>query len=277
MTAPIPYHRLARTDRHRWWRPLAGSLVILFGLPLTLTGLFGAAHAVAGPIELRFDDSITGFAVTMVTLAMLTPLSMLAAWWVQRRPPGTLSSVAGRLRKNRLLGYLLLAASVVGLATGVQLWLSGESPELASTEIGFLVVLVLLVPLQAAGEEYLFRGWMLQAFGSWFRSPWPGIVVSSLLFGLAHGLGSPLAMADVTLFGVVTAVLTIRTGGLEAAIALHVANNLAGFALASEGEPDTTTYLISMVMVLVYAVAVLATPKNRDRISEVVDNLVDAF
>jgi uncharacterized protein len=276
MTAPIPYHRLAHNDRHRWWHPLAGSLVILFGLPLALAGLFGTVSAVGVPIDLQSEDSTTGLAVTMVTLAMLTPMAMLAASWVQRRPPGTLSSVAGRLRKNRLLGHLLLAASVVGLATVVQSWLSGESHQMASTDAGFLVVLV-LVPLQAAGEEYLFRGWMLQAFGSWFRSPWPGAVVTSLLFGLAHGLGSPLAMADAILFGLVTAVLTIRTGGLEAAIALHVVNNLAGFALASEGEPDATAHLISMVMVVVYAVAVLATPKNRDRISDVIDTLVDAF
>ena len=48
------------------------------------------------------------------------------------------------------------------------------------------------------------------------------------MFGLAHGLAIQGFLA-ITVFGVVAAWLTIRTGGLEAAIALHVVNNVSMF------------------------------------------------
>ncbi|SDT42231.1 CPBP family intramembrane glutamic endopeptidase [Actinoplanes derwentensis] len=283
MTTTTPFHRLARTDRHRWWRPLLGSLLIIIGLPVALAGLFGAAaavvHAVDGPADFLTAGPLAELVVTTVVLGMLTPLCLLAAAWVQRRPAGTLSSVAGRLRWGRLGRFLLLAAPVVALMTGVTMLLPGENTTFVAFDgsqlaLGLAVVL-LLVPLQAAGEEYLFRGWILQSFGAWFASPWPGIVVSSLLFGLAHGIGSAWLLADVIVFGLLTAVLTVRTGGLEAAIALHVANNVAGFGLAlatgtldDTGTPSATVALVSMASMTLYTLTVLfvTTPKTRTRL-----------
>ena len=44
---------------------------------------------------------------------------------------------------------------------------------------GFLVVIVLTSPLQAAAEEIFFRGYLMQALGSLVAHPWFGVVVSS--------------------------------------------------------------------------------------------------
>ena len=57
----------------------------------------------------------------------------------------------------------------------------------------FLLVIVLLTPLQAAGEEYAFRGYLTQAFGGLFRQAGSAaaVVVPALLFALAHGAQSP--------------------------------------------------------------------------------------
>jgi membrane protease YdiL (CAAX protease family) len=91
-----------------------------------------------------------------------------------------------------------------------------------------------LVVLEAAAQEYVFRGWLLQAFGAYLRSPWPGIVASSVLFSLIHSAAyqSLWAMAFYSLFGVVLAYLTVRTGGLEAVLALHAIYNGALILLA---------------------------------------------
>jgi membrane protease YdiL (CAAX protease family) len=60
------------------------------------------------------------------------------------------------------------------------------------------------------------------------------LVVSTAITGvgfmLLHGAGDPWLNAFYLYFGVLACVLTWRTGGLEAAIALHVVNNLAGLA-----------------------------------------------
>ena len=95
-------------------------------------------------------------------------------------------------------------------------------------------MIVLLTPFQAAGEEYLFRGYLTQAFGGLFHR----VVVSPsscppFLFGLAHGLGQSIPVFfDRFAFGLVAGVLVVLTGGLEAGIAMHVLNNWLAFGLA---------------------------------------------
>ncbi|MFD0516900.1 CPBP family intramembrane glutamic endopeptidase [Paractinoplanes durhamensis] len=46
-------------------------------------------------------------------------------------------------------------------------------------------------------------------------------------------MGHPVGFADLVMFGLVAGWLTVRTGGLEAAIALHVANNLISSVVAA--------------------------------------------
>jgi len=82
--------------------------------------------------------------------------------------------------------------------------------------------------LQAAAEEYFTRGWLLQAVGAYGRRPWLPIAVQAVVFAALHGWGTPWGFADLVVFGSVAGWLTVRTGGLEASIALHVVNNLLG-------------------------------------------------
>ena len=98
-------------------------------------------------------------------------------------------------------------------------------------------MILLLTPLQAAGEEYLFRGYLTQAFGSVRvgrrAAQTLAVLGPALIFALFHGLSQePPVFFDRFAFGVVAGILVIRTGGLEAAIAMHVLNNFLAFGLA---------------------------------------------
>ena len=55
--------------------------------------------------------------------------------------------------------------------------------------------------------------------------------LTALLFALAHGLQNFPLFFDRFMFGLIAAWLVIRTGGLEAGIALHVLNNFLAFGL----------------------------------------------
>ncbi len=92
--------------------------------------------------------------------------------------------------------------------------------------------MLLLTPLQAAGEEYAFRGYLTQAFGGLFGRTWAAVLFPALLFALAHGGQSPPVFFDRFAFGVVAGLLVVLTGGLEAGIAMHVLNNWLAFGLA---------------------------------------------
>ena len=58
------------------------------------------------------------------------------------------------------------------------------------------------------------------------------MVASALLFALFHGTQNLPLFLDRFGFGLLAGVLVVRTGGLEAGIAAHVANNVSAFVWA---------------------------------------------
>jgi hypothetical protein len=134
------------------------------------------------------------------------------------------------------------------------------------------VVILLTTPLQAAGEEYAFRGYGLQALGAWVRTPWFGIILTGLLFAAAHGGQSLPLFLDRFAFGVVAGVLTVRTGGLEAAIAFHVVNNVVILLLASAtgnlapsltvAEAPWSAVVVDVVGMVAFAAVALALARR---------------
>lgn len=246
----LPYHRLSRTPVHRWWRPVLGTLLVFGGFVLVggFVVLLGAIVAVYAGLPVDPDgpsflgDPLLTLTVLLSSIALVLPVTYGAAALAQRRPPGTLSSVAGRLRWG-WLALCLVAAAVAALlghlAAGLALGLTGEGDggELLAwagweTFGPALVVTLVLVPFQAAAEEYIFRGWVLQAFGAYLRSPWPGILLGSAGFAAAHAY-TGWGVLDVFTFGAVMGWITVRTGGLEAAIAIHTLNNVVAFLISS--------------------------------------------
>ncbi|MFE3448615.1 CPBP family intramembrane glutamic endopeptidase [Nonomuraea sp. NPDC059194] len=283
------YDHLARNPLNAWWRQVVGTLVVataFFGMALfvVLAGLV-VASVLGMPTTLSeqqlFGDPVFGLAVTLLSIAGVLPLVYGTVALFQRRPPGTLSSVAGRIRWGWLArcagvgvvamilgqGALYLAYVVTGENTSELLGWKGWATFLPA----FAVILV-LVPFQAAAEEYIFRGWLLQAFGAYVRSPWPGIVLGSAGFAALHAY-TDWGILDVFSFGVLMGWLAVRTGGLEAAIAMHVVNNTVAFSIsAAAGELDKAmqqgavpwqSLVGTAVQLSVFAVGVLWLARKR--------------
>ncbi|MFE9624708.1 CPBP family intramembrane glutamic endopeptidase [Streptomyces sp. NPDC006527] len=210
-------------------------MILLYGLVSELGIAQGYPEDPDGTAEF---GPVSGTAVDLLMLAVATPVVLLAVRWIGRRPAGTVSSVTGRLRWRLLARCVLVALPVLAVATGAMLLLPGDDgppARWAGWEVfaPALAMLVVLVPLQAAAEEYVFRGWLTQAVGGFLRSPWWAILPQAALFAAAHGWGTPWGFADLTVFGVVAGWLTVRTGGLEAAIGLHAVNNLLAFGVSA--------------------------------------------
>lgn len=101
----------------------------------------------------------------------------------------------------------------------------------------FLVLAVVLVPMQTSFEEYLFRGHMMQGIGLASNSRLIPLIITSVLFGLMH-----IANPEVEKIGYIIMLYYIGTGfflgimtlmdeGLELALGFHAANNLVGALL----------------------------------------------
>lgn len=280
-----PYHRLAHTARHRWWRHLLAFLVVVVGWTLGAAVVYGVAATAAlvadRPMGADGLPSLGGhadLALMFAMVAVLLPVTVLAVWWLERRPAGSLSSVTGRLRLRWLAWCLLPAAVALALILGLGTLVTPDAADEGAwagwRSFGIsLALLVVFVPVQAAAEEYAFRGFLLQAVGAFLRRPWVPILVQAVLFAAVHGWGTPWGFADLVVFGMLTGYLTIRTGGLEAAIALHVVNNLVAAGLAAalgQFSIDETAADLPWQMVLVdvpvlvaYTLVILWLAKRR--------------
>lgn len=258
MTTSTPYHRLAREspDFAHWRLPVAAVagtgvyaaltivLVIVTALVLVGSGASFDAWLDSMSADISTDDP-GALLFQLVSIVLMLPCVLLSVAVVWRRHVGYLHSVAGHLRWSWLGWCTVLAFAVVGTALGLSIVLAAATGE----SLGFdapggrallvLLVVLLVVPFQAAAEEYVFRGALLQLIGSWTRFAAIPVVATSLLFAAGH-LYNIWGLLSVFLFGVVAALVTIRTGGLEAAVALHVANNVLLLTLDVLGLIDSS-------------------------------------
>jgi membrane protease YdiL (CAAX protease family) len=252
--AGLEYHLVQRGGRPGAWRPLVGVLSLAAAFiviaPVLVQVPFAVGFAITGrdvvdsaERMLDFDDPTpVGLAYLNLTLACAIPVTWLLTRVLHGLRPGWLASVLPRIRWGwlvvcfglsivGLVATLLVSAVVPAQGDGAEL--SGHLNHFTSTTRDFLLVVLLLTPLQAAGEEYAFRGYLTQAFGGLFGRRWAAVVFPALLFALAHGLGQSVPIFfDRFAFGLVAGLLVVLTGGLEAGIAMHVLNNWLAFGLA---------------------------------------------
>jgi membrane protease YdiL (CAAX protease family) len=179
----------------------------------------------------RFENPI-GMLAAHLALALLLPLSLALVVLVHGVRPRWLHSVQPGFRWAWAVQGVLVAAVVFGLLlVGSNL---GQFPAFRPQPgfWWFLPVILLTSPLQAAAEEYFFRGYLLQALNLVVPGRWFGLVGSALVFALFHGTQNLPLFLDRFGFGLVAGVLVLRTGGLEAGIAAHVVNNVFAFTWA---------------------------------------------
>lgn len=88
--------------------------------------------------------------------------------------------------------------------------------------IGWISLLVVVIPTIAIAEELLFRGALVGALAVGFAvSPWVLAGLSSVLFGAAHAAQGPIGVAVTTGFGLVLAGAFVLTGDLLLVIVAH--------------------------------------------------------
>ena len=269
---------------YRWWRPLLTVLTaagVYCALTLiviaVLLGVSAFVPSVAVSVDQAFSEDSDlrdpgQLAVLLGAIGLLWPAAALGVRWGGRRPAGTLSSTAGRLRWKLFPKPLALAALLFLATNAVSLLVPGSTGAAGGASPGnsgagdlwlLLLVIAVIVPIQAAAEEYAFRGLAMQVLGSWLRHPAFAILVPVPLFVLGHDYGI-VGQIDVAAFAVAAGWITWRTGGLEAAIVLHVVNNVGvlGLGAVGLGDPNATDLPLaalpfSLAFLLAYSLLVV--------------------
>ncbi|WP_156223054.1 CPBP family intramembrane glutamic endopeptidase [Pseudactinotalea suaedae] len=240
---PVPqgveYHRVLVGEKRRIGR---GILAIV----LLLAGLFGSG-AVLYEVGVWIDglirpDGDVGPGLTPVTqtlsllsVALMIPWSMLIQRWLYGVRGASLHSVISSFRFDLFGRALLILVPLFFIATAIHEYSRpfGTVHWSPTDIIGVLLASVLLVPLQATGEEYGFRGLVFRVAASWGRgrvtSLLLGIGVSTAVFSAIHVASDPWWNVFYVAVSTVTAYATWRTGGIEIAAIIHSAVNLSTF------------------------------------------------
>jgi membrane protease YdiL (CAAX protease family) len=267
---PTPYHQMLRTWTYAAWKPVVGIIVsglaMLLVMPLVLLPVLAlGVWLEGGPFWDTFFRAATLQEVTPAALLYLNLVlgSMILVTWfnmrvLHRMRPRWLTSVVPKMRWQFLaiclgLSFLALVASIIVgmLVPSDEVDMLGPVNDFTRTTALIALVVVLTTPFQAAGEEYLFRGYLMQAVGSLIArsdvAKWVAIVVTSLLFAIAHGGQNFPLFFDRFMFGLIAGWLVIRTGGLEAGIALHILNNFLAYGVALTFGDLTESLTVSEV------------------------------
>jgi membrane protease YdiL (CAAX protease family) len=239
---PRRYHEALSEPRRPWW--VAALALISFALAILVVSLVVSFLAIQIDLLLGLTtpDAVTSgalvftptlFLANNLVLAALIPISMLLQWVFFGVRPRWILSVTGAWRWNLVRRSALFIAPLFLLYTGAGLALAAA--ELSATPpngttLALLVMVVLTTPLQAAGEEFGFRGFVARTVGAWSARPGVsftiGTVASSITFALVHFAADPWLIAYYLVFAVAMSCIVWATGGLEVAVLIHVLNNV---------------------------------------------------
>jgi len=248
----VPYHRVLAGEQRRIGRGIAALVLLVIGLLLfsTLIGLLATSFDAAlgrDSLAVGGTEFTPAFqAANLFAIALLIPWSMLIQRWLYGVRGASLHSVRSLFRLDVFARALLVIGPVWVVYTVAFSVLSpsAEAPWKLSDLLWMYLIVLLLTPLQAAGEEYGIRGLAFRIAASWGRGRRVALVlgvgVSSLLFAVIHFSTDPWLNLYYFTFGATLALIAWRTGGLETGVVIHALNNTLIFLFALVVHADLT-------------------------------------
>lgn len=77
-------------------------------------------------------------------------------------------------------------------------------------------------------EELTFRGYLMRQFGVMLRSPFLGLIVQAVLFGVSHGYQGVDPMVRITTFGLLFGTVALLRGSTRAGMIAHALVDILG-------------------------------------------------
>lgn len=254
----LPYHRLSHVNpRARWFTPVLEGLLIAgiyFVLLLIVSfALLAFAVMLRVPYDYLTDlqriyanvfKTPLAFVALLITIIPVIPAIFIARLITNFKPLGLIHSIAGRMRWSYLgvflgFGFLIFGLYYVGFATldGSLTTQNSVHPLNSGMFWLYIVLILLIVPFQCYAEELLFRGYLMQTVGRWLKNPVWAIIIPAPIFMVLHGYGL-WGLLSVLTMALIAGFLCWYTGGLEAGIGLHIANNVSIFIFGLLGLED---------------------------------------
>jgi hypothetical protein len=224
---------LAARGKTAWWRYVA-AIVLAVVLWLVFVTVAIVAIELAGAMPADISQALTQPKHVQVfygSTGGLFGLLLVAL------------TLAVRLLHGKRFGDIVGVWSWRRLGTGAAIWLgvcllggavdfllqpSGFSSSAGAATATLVLWALPSLTIQTFTEEFIFRGYITQALLLATRRPMVTAVLSGLAFAALHIPNGWPQAASAAAFGVITALIAMRTGGIAFTFGLHLVNNLFG-------------------------------------------------
>ena len=180
-----------------------------------------------------------------VLLILMFVIALIALWFVVKRLHKKrvidLITPGRQINIQKILfgfGFWMILNLVIEL---INYWMNPGIYTFRWSGGAFFVLLfiaITLLPLQTSFEELFFRGYIMQGLAYFSNNKWIAILVSSILFGLIHGMNPEVEQYGFWTMqtyyitaGLFLAIITVMDDGLELALGVHAATNFFGATL----------------------------------------------
>lgn len=226
------------------------NLWLYLPLPLGFIALMASNYLMSEGVDTNqvIQQTINMIGVNGTFLVLIGPLSvglLIVLFWVKFIQGQSLRSLTTSREKidwKRVFFSFSLWAGITIAMTLMAYYFSPENFVWNFKPVKFaifLVMAIILIPMQTSFEEYLFRAHMMQGIGLATKSRIIPLLVTSILFGVMH-IANPevekvgsIIMIYYIGTGLFLGILTLMDEGLELALGFHAANNLVGALLVT--------------------------------------------
>lgn len=244
----------AYKGENEWWAYVITIIILFFGwqllgvLPLVAAAFYYADDM--GEFMLSANDNFATLGMDsnlylfLIILSFIFGLIALFAGvkLVHKRKIITVVTSRDKIDWSRVLYAFSIWGTIGVLMIALGVFLAPEDFIWNFKPLPFFILVIisfLFLPIQTSMEELLFRGYLMQGFGTWFKKSFVALILTSVIFGLLHGLNPEveklgwISMVYYIGTGLLLGVFSLIDEGTELALGFHAANNIVAAVLVT--------------------------------------------
>ena len=235
-----------------FWKYIIGSLVIIAAAFIGQVPMLLAMFVKSVNEDLSFpttEDEVMTFLSPNQTLFWLLlsfvfamAAIVLVVKFLHRQSIRSVTTARKKVDWGRIFFAFGLWMVIVVVLTVIDYYATPEDYVLnfKPKEFAILCVIgIIMIPIQTSTEEYVFRGYLMQGFGTLAKNRWFPLLMTSVIFGGMHIFNPEVSKMGYAIMvyyigtGLFLGIMTLMDDGMELSLGFHAANNLIGALLVT--------------------------------------------
>ncbi len=242
------------TGKNNTWRYLLTVVLVFIGIQIASIPLVVAAYfQVDGDLEkfqkgaessfMNIGMNSSLFLFLMIFTFMIGLLTLfLCVKYMHKKSFVSIVTSRTKIDWRRVFYAFALWGAISVVSIFIGMYLSPENYTWNFKPVPFFTLLFVsfvFLPFQTSTEELIFRGYLMQGFGTLVKNRWFPLLITSVIFGLLHGMNPEVERLGYILMifyigtGLLYGITTLMDEGTELALGLHASNNIVAAFLVT--------------------------------------------